>query len=150
MNQRSLVVLWSAILASQLVYPFIPITQREGTAVQPDLFPLVLGVVALLQGAGTYAWLKLRAFDPIKGGRLDPTSKEGAAELFTALIMAWVIASSVGIYGLVLRFMHFDLLYWVPFSIGGALLLFLGRPWQSSLSRPVSSTDLAGSNAPLS
>lgn len=149
MNQQFLIV-WSALAISQVIYLFVPAPLREGPANLPAIFPLVLGAIAFVQGVGMVVLLRVRAFNPIQGGRLDPTSKEVAAQLFTTLILAWVLAESVALYGLVLRFLQFELLYSASFAAGGALLLFLGRPWQSRLGRPASAADMAGSNAPLS
>ena len=149
MNQTFLLI-WAALAVSQVIYFFLPAPPRDGAANLSDMFPLVLGAVAFAQGVGIVALLRVRAFGPIQRGRLDPTSKEGAAQLFTTLILAWVLAESVAIYGLVLRFLGFELLYSAPLSVAGALLLFLGRPWQSKLARPASSADLASSAGPLS
>ena len=135
MNQQ-LVILWSVLALSQVIYLFVPAPARETNGNLPELFPIVLGAVALAQGVGIAALLRLRAFNPIQAGRLDPTSKEGAGQLFTTLILAWALEESVAIYGLVVRFLQFDLLYSTPFTAAGALLLFLGRPWQAKLRRP--------------
>ena len=148
MNRQFLFV-WSALAISQVIYLFMPVPPGE-RPVNPDLFPVVLGAIALIQGVGVVVLLRVRAFNPIQGGRLDPTSKKGAVQLFATLILAWAIAESVAIYGFVLRFMQFELLYSASFAAGGALLLFFGRPWQSNLGRPASAADMAGSNAPLS
>ncbi len=148
MNRQFLFV-WSALAISQVIYLLMPVPPGE-RPVNPDLFPVVLGAIALIQGVGVVVLLRVRAFNPIQGGRLDPTSKKGAVQLFATLILAWAIAESVAIYGFVLRFMQFELLYSASFAAGGALLLFLGRPWQSNVGRPGSAADLAGSSAPLS
>lgn len=149
MNQTFL-LLWAALAVSQVIYLFVPAPPREGAANLSDVLPIALGAVAFAQCVGIVALLRIRAFGPIQRGGLDPTSKEGAAQLFTTLILAWVLAESAAIYGLVLRFLGFDLLYSTPLSAAGALLLFLGRPWQSKLARPASSADLASSGDPLS
>src|SRR5262245_30697563 len=140
---------WAALALSQLVYLFIPAPPRENTGEISGAFPLVLGIVAVLQAILIAGLLQLRAFKPIQAGQLDPTSKAGAAQLFTTLMIAWVLAESVAIYGLVLRFLQFPLTTSLPFSLAGAFLLFLGRPWNSRLRRPESAAELARSGAPL-
>ncbi len=135
---------------SQVIYLFVPVPPVEGSADVSSAFPFALGFVALVQSVGIVGLLKIRAVNPIQAGTLDPETKEGLARLFNALIVSWVLAESVAIYGLVLRFMHFDLIYVVPFVAAGAFLLFLGRPWQSKLKKPLSSADLARSSAPIS
>lgn len=148
MNQQ-FVIIWSVLAISQIIYLFVPVPPREGAGAMPAVFPIALGIVALVEGLGVVALLRIRAFNPIQGGRLDPASKEGAAQLLTTLILAWVLAESVAIYGLVLRFLHFDLPYSAAFAIAGAFLLFLGRPWQAKLRKPQSRSDLAKSGKPI-
>jgi hypothetical protein len=148
MNQQFLII-WSALMVSQVIYLFVPASGREATANQAAAFPIALGIVAFAQAVGIIVLLKIRAVDPIQLGKLDPGAKEGIAKLFITLMLAWVLAESVAIYGLVLRFMHYDFVYFAPFSAAGAFLLFLARPWQSKLKKPLSSADLASSNAPL-
>ncbi len=149
MNQQ-LVIIWSVLMVSQVIYLLVPASGQEATANQGATFPIALGVVAFAEAVGIIVLLKIRAVDPIRLGKLDPGAKEGIAQLFTTLIMAWVLAESVAIYGLVLRFMHYGFVYFAPFSAAGAFLLFFGRPWQPKLKKPLSSADLASSNAPIS
>ncbi len=148
MNQQ-LLIIWSVLAISQVIYIFVPAPLREGSANAAEIFPAALGVVAFTEGLGVIVLLRVRAFNPIRRGRLDPASKEGAAQLFITLMLAWVLAESVAIYGLVVRFLDFDLPYSVPFSVGAALLMFLGRPWQSKLKWPSTTAEIASSGTPL-
>jgi F0F1-type ATP synthase membrane subunit c/vacuolar-type H+-ATPase subunit K len=148
MNQ-TFVVIWVVLAVSQALYLFVPAPARENATTLPDAFPIALAAVALIQAGGIVALLRARAFAPVQTGRIDPASKSGAAQLFTTLILAWVLAESVAIYGLVLRFMHFSLPYSAPFSAAGAFLLFVGRPWHPSLRKPDSTVELARSGTPI-
>jgi hypothetical protein len=150
MNPQHLVIIWAALAISQLVYLCLPAPPLERTAPASDLFPLALGVVAIVQAAIIVAILRVRAFEPVQSGRLDPSSKAGAAKLFIALMVAWILAESVAINGFVLRFLHFPRAITLPFSIAGVFLLYVGRPWSAKLKRPASTADLARSNTPLS
>jgi hypothetical protein len=147
--KKPLLIVWSVLAVSQVIYLLIPVPSQDSPP-PPDLFPLILGSVALVQGVGIVALLRIRAFAPIREGRLDPASAPGGAQLFTTLIMAWVLAESVAIYGFVVRFMHFEFHHSFPFAVGGAFLLYLGRPWQAKLELPRSLADLAKSNDPIS
>ena len=148
MNQQ-FVIVWSALAISQVIYLSLPAPPRESPANLLGVFPLALGVVAFAESVGMVALLRIRAFNPIQTGRLDPLSQKGVTELFTTLILAWMLAESIAIYGLVLRFLGFGMAYSSPFAAAGAFLLFLGRPWQAKLRKPVSSADLARSGTPL-
>lgn len=147
--KQPFVIIWAALAISQVVYLFVPAPHRENAARLPDVFPVALGAVAIAQSIGIVVLLRIRAFNPVQAGRLDPTSKNGAAQLFTTLILAWVFAESVAIYGLILRFLHFELPYTLPFALAGACLLFLARPWSPKLKQPLSAADRARSHAPL-
>ena len=151
MNQQQMhTFVWGALALSQLVYLFIPVPPRENAGGMPAIFPIALGMVAVVVAILVAGLLQLRAFKPIEAGRLDPSSKPGAAQLFTTLLLAWVLAESVAVHGLVLRFLHFPLTTSRPFSLAGALLLFLGRPWNPKLKRPASAAEIARSATPLS
>jgi F0F1-type ATP synthase membrane subunit c/vacuolar-type H+-ATPase subunit K len=148
MNQ-TFVIIWSALAVSQVIYLLIPIPERQNASTIPNLFPIVLAAVAFIQAVGIVVLLRVRAFAPVQSGRIDPTSSSGAAQLFTTLILAWVIAESIAIYGLVLRFLHFSLTYSAFFAAAGAILLVLGRPWHPKLRKQDSTIELARSGAPI-
>ena len=143
------VILWAVLAVSQVIYLAVPLFAEVGTATLSEVFPMVLGVVAFVQGVIVVVILRAQAFSPIQSRRIDPTTTEGLAKLFTPLLLAWVIAESVAIYGLVLRLLNFDFQYWIPFSVAGAFLLFLGRPFHSKLKKPASSADLARMGGPI-
>lgn len=149
MTNQPLLIVWSALAVSQVIYLLVPAPPARTASTLPDAFPMALGTVALLEAVGIVALLRVRAFAPVQSGRIDPTSKSGAAQLFTSLILAWVLAESIAIYGLVLRFLHFSSTAWAPFAAAGAFLLILGRPWHPKLRKPVSSSDIARSGAPI-
>jgi F0F1-type ATP synthase membrane subunit c/vacuolar-type H+-ATPase subunit K len=148
MNQ-TFVVIWVALAVSQLVYIFVPAPIPENASTLPNIFPIALAVVALIQAVGIVVLLRVRAFAPVQSGRIDPTSTSGTAQLFTTLILAWVLAESIAIYGLVLRFLHFSLPYSASFAAAGALLLFVGRPWHPRLRKPDSTVQLARTGTPI-
>jgi len=146
-------IVWTALAVAQVIYFLIPVPARPNAASPSATFalvyPLALGAVAGIQALIIVSLLQLRAFKPIQAGQLDPMSTPGASQLFTTLLIAWVLAESVAIYGLVLRFMLFPRSHSLPFFLAGAVLLFLGRPWNPKLKKPLSLADLARSSAPL-
>lgn len=147
--RQTLTLVWGALAMSQLVYVLVPTpTGADGTSL-PSILPLVLGGVALGEAGGIVVWLRIKAFHPIDAGRLDPTSEAGARELFTALIVAWALAESIAIQGLVLRLLGFGALWSLPFALGGALLMLYGRPWSDRLRGANSSAALARGGTPI-
>jgi F0F1-type ATP synthase membrane subunit c/vacuolar-type H+-ATPase subunit K len=149
-NSQFLVV-WSALAITQLVYLVIPIPAASDPASHTGLLPIlpvILGTLAFGQAMAALGILRLRVFGPIRSGLLDPTTDDGARRLLPMLIIAWALAESIAIYGLVLRFMHYAPLHWVGSAAAAALVTFLGRPWQARF-RPTSSAHLAQTGAPI-
>jgi F0F1-type ATP synthase membrane subunit c/vacuolar-type H+-ATPase subunit K len=147
--KQQLLIIWTMLAISQGIYLLVPLPPRENAAAIPAVFPIALGVVAIVQAIGIVGFLRIRAFNPIRAGLLNPASKAGAPQLFTTLLIAWVLAESVAVYGLLLRILHFPPTISAPFAAAAAILLFIGRPWNPRLERPASSADLARSSAPL-
>ena len=83
-------------------------------------------------------------------GDLDLREPKGVAQLFTTLIIAWVLAESIAIYGLVLRVVGAGIDLWSSYSVVGGLLLLVGRPWQRGLQVPPGSRPRTPSNDPIS
>jgi F0F1-type ATP synthase membrane subunit c/vacuolar-type H+-ATPase subunit K len=149
MNQQSGIV-WSVLLVSQLIYLILPLPASDSTTRLPEVFPAALGFVAFTQAVAIVAALRVRAIQPIRAGLLDPTSETGAANLFVTLLICWVLAESIAIFGLVLRFLHFEWMYSFPFAVAGALLMLIARPWQAGLKPPRSLADQARTGTPIS
>lgn len=154
MNERGKrAVVWIGFAVSQTICLFLPLGDRARSAADAasafQLFVAVLGGVAFAEAVVMVVLLRRGAVQPIQEGRLDPTSTEGAARLFTVLAIAWTIASSVAMYGLVLRVLGTPTAHWGPFAVSGAILHVLARPWQGGFSRPATATDLARSGKPL-
>ena len=146
---QTFLIIWAFLGVSQVVYLLVPVPSQQNASTLSDVFPMALAVVAFIQAIGMVILLRVRAFEPIRSGRIDPRLSSGVVQLFTPLILAWVLAESVAIYGLVLRFLHYSLSYSVWFSTAGAVLLFMGRPWQRKLQKPYSATQSARSGAPI-
>lgn len=130
MNQQN-VIIWGALAVSQVIYLAVPAPPggRCGEASGP------ISHRTWRRGSRRRYW----NHGPAPDSRIQPYTRWSA----------WVLAESIAIYGLVLRFLHFELAYSLPFSVAGAGLLFFGRPWSPKLKKPLSPTELASSNAPL-
>ena len=119
---------------AQLLYVVLPIPVQENDPDFLSTLALAMGVVAFAEAIGTLALLRIRALGPISAGTLNPQSREGVAGLFTTLIICWVLAESIAVYGLVLRVMGAESDVWSPFAVVGGLLLlrFFHPPFFSS------------------
>lgn len=67
------------------------------------------------------------AGEPVPDALSGP-QKKALARLFTASIVAWALAESVAIYGLVLGFLHMDVMRYLPFAACALVLLLVMTP----------------------
>jgi len=144
-------IIWGALAVSQVIYVVVPglVSPEPRDNASDPIFPIVLGVVAAAQAGGLWMWFQIGAVRKIRDGRLDPDTPSGLASLFTTLILAWVLAESIGIYGFLLHFLGAPSGAWAPFSVLAGLMLFLCRPGQAALRPPRSSASLASRGDPI-
>jgi F0F1-type ATP synthase membrane subunit c/vacuolar-type H+-ATPase subunit K len=120
-------IVWSTLLAAQLVYVALllsgAVRVRE---TPPDIpaFPIALSVVGLSTAIGAHIlWRRASgAGQPIHTRPPDP------ARAFTFYLLAWVLDESIAIYGLVLGLLAFEPAVWAPFSAGAFALMLVHRP----------------------
>ena len=60
--------------------------------------------------------------------QLGAPAKRALARLFTASIFAWALAESVAVFGLILGFLHRDVVHYLPFGACALLLLLVMTP----------------------
>jgi hypothetical protein len=135
-QQMTSLILWASLALAQLLYVVLPIPVQENDPDFLSSLALAMGVVAFAEAIGALVLLRSRALGPISAGTLDPQSRQGVAGLFTTLIICWVLAESIAVYGLVLRIMGAESDLWSPFAVVGGLLLLVCRPWQHGLKPP--------------
>lgn len=66
-------------------------------------------------------------------------AKTSRLEYFTLCILLWALAESIAVYGLVLGFLHHDLMPFVPFAAVSLLVMVFLAPRKSHLARVGSS-----------
>jgi F0F1-type ATP synthase membrane subunit c/vacuolar-type H+-ATPase subunit K len=126
-------IIWGVLALAQLLYVAVPLPVKEKDPELLSTLALVLGFVAFSQALAIVALLRIRALGPIASGDLDLREQSGMAKLFTTLILTWILAESIGVYGLVLRMLGAESDLWSPFAMLGGLLLLICRPWQRGL-----------------
>lgn len=153
-GRSTLVIVWSVLVVSQVIYLIVPALRtlpntEENMAFLP-VFAGCLGVVAFLQAVGVAICFRRGVVSAVADGRLDVQGSSGAGRLFTVLMICWVLAESIAIYALVLRFLGAPLPLWGPFPIVAAALFLYVRPWHPALSSEPTSQERAQSGRPLS
>ncbi len=153
-GKSTLITVWAVLVLSQVIYLIVPALRVLPNAEENldflSLFAGCLGFVAFLQAVGVSIYFRRGALAPIADGRLDVRTAPGAARLFTVLIICWVLAESIAIYALVLRFLGAPVTLWAPFPVAAASLFLFVRPWHAGLSRAPTAQDLAESGRPIS
>jgi F0F1-type ATP synthase membrane subunit c/vacuolar-type H+-ATPase subunit K len=133
MPRTTFAIIWGVLALAQLLYVAVPLPVKEKDPELLSTLALVLGFVAFSQALAIVALLRIRALGPIASGDLDLREQSGMAKLFTTLILTWILAESIGVYGLVLRMLGAESDLWSPFAMLGGLLLLICRPWQRGL-----------------
>lgn len=140
-------ILWVALVVSQAIYLGIPSPRAgEGT---PQAFAAVLALVATTQAVGVLLFFRIAGVRRIQSGKLDPTTAAGMGQLFTVLILSWVLTEAIAIYGLVLRFLGGPLWQTGLFALAAFALMVVTQPWQSGLEPPVSSAERGRDPSPI-
>ena len=142
-------IVWVVLIVSQLIYPFVPAREVAAERTVPAIFVTVLGAVAASQAIGLVVWFRLGAVGRVQSGRVDPGTTEGNAMLFQVLVLCWVLAESIAIYGLVVRFMGGTLVQWAPFAVAALVLMGVTNPFQTGLQPPLTSAERGRDATPI-
>jgi hypothetical protein len=148
MDQRKLTLwaLWGSMLMSLAVYGALPLVlsmdEPASTNTAAMLTPILM-LVGLGLAIASFVLRKLLLDRPLAAGSLDPTTPEGAQQIQTGFIVAWVLSEAVGIFGLVLWFLGRDTTLLYGFLAAGAVLLAAHAPLASRQTRPPTLQDLA-------
>ena len=65
--------------------------------------------------------------------QLSAPQKRAMTRLFTASVLAWALCESVALYGLILGFLHKDVMHYLPFGACALLLLLVMAPRRAQL-----------------
>jgi hypothetical protein len=125
--KRASRVLWSTLLASQLVYLALILSGVARVREQPlelPALPIAFGVVAGATGIAAHPlWRRASG-----AGRALPADPPEAAAAFTFFLLAWVLDESIAVYGLLLALLAFSPVSWSPFSAAALALMLVHRP----------------------
>jgi F0F1-type ATP synthase membrane subunit c/vacuolar-type H+-ATPase subunit K len=128
MPRTTFAIIWGVLALAQLLYVAVPLPVKEKDPELLSTLALVLGFVAFSQALAIVALLRIRALGPIASGDLDLREQSGMAKLFTTLILTWILAESIGVYGLVLRMLGAESDLWSPFATRVKQDAALGHP----------------------
>jgi hypothetical protein len=136
-RHQILVILWSALLASQVIYLYVayilpddPKTDAHNVATMT----LALAVVSIAIAVGTLILRRRALVAPIQAGLFDPNSPEGLAKVFTPFMLDITLTESIATNGLVIALISHEPARAYPFAIVAFALMWVHRPWAPDLS----------------
>lgn len=132
-SRTTLWIVWAAIAAS-LALDAIALTNLLPVRVHPwydaqtSVAQLVLGLLALVAGVGTFALRETLVLRDLRSGTLDPSSASGFARIQRTLVALWSLCLVIGLFGHVLAWGAAKPIAAMPFLLAAAVLLVLHAP----------------------
>ncbi len=121
-------ILWIAVLLALAIFIVLPeIVAVRPQPASPTVFVAITVVAFWIVGLAFFMrrrWI-LTATSTLSS---DPKNANALARWRTGYIICLALSESIGLYGLVLRFVGFSLSHVAPFYVVAAVLLFYFRP----------------------
>ena len=132
-SRTTLWILWAAIVAllaldAIAVARFLPVRVHPWYDAQTSVALLVLGLLALVAGVGTFALRESLVLRDLRSGTLDPNTASGFARIQRTLVALWSLCLVIGLFGDVLAWGAAKSIVAAPFLIGAAVLLVVHAP----------------------
>ena len=132
-SRATLWMLWAAIVASLALDAialtrFLPVRAHPWYDAQTSVALLVLGLLALVAGVGTFALRESLVLRDLRSGTLDPNTPSGFARIQRTLVALWALCLVIGLFGDVLAWGAAKPIVATPFLIGAAVLLVVHAP----------------------
>jgi len=132
-SRTTLWMLWAAIFAllaldAIALMRFLPVRAHPWYDAQTSVALLVLGLLALVAGVGTFALRESLVLRDLRSGALDPSTARGFARIQRTLVALWLLCLLIGLFGDVLAWGAAKPIVAAPFLIGAAVLLMLHAP----------------------
>jgi len=119
-------ILWSVLLAAQLVYVAVGQSGIAPTPSNPvgSAIPTVFALLGVAMGVASQFFYR-RATD---AGQPIHTPAPETAVAFRFYMLAWLLDEGIAILGLILAFLTVSISVWAPFSIAAFVLMWMHRP----------------------
>lgn len=132
-SRSTLWMFWAAIAAS-LAIDAIALVQLMPARVEPwyeaetSVVRLVLGLLALVTGLGTFALRETLVLRDLRSGALDPNTASGSARIRRMLVALWSLCLVIALLGDVLAWGSARPIAAAPFLLAAAVLLVVHAP----------------------
>jgi hypothetical protein len=132
-SRTTLWLLWAAIVAllaldAIAVTRFLPVRAHPWYDAQTSVALLVLGLLALVAGVGTFALRESLVLRDLRSGTLDPNTASGFARIQRTLVALWSLCLVIGLFGNVLAWGAATPIVAAPFLIAAVVLLVVHAP----------------------
>ena len=132
-SRATLWTLWAAIVAllaldAIALAGFLPVRANPWYDAQTSVALLVLGLLALVAGVGTFALRESLVLRDLRSGTLDPNTGSGFARIQRTLVALWLLCLVIALFGDVLAWGAAKPIVAAPFLIGAAVLLVVHAP----------------------
>jgi len=105
-------------------------------------FPIAIAVLGILDVNVAYFIRRVKLYPALEKLRKDPNDSDGLKQWRSSTMVSLVLALTIGLYGLVLRFFGAARLVSWPFYLGALILMLMWRP-QLDLGGEGSNTGIA-------
>ena len=132
-SRTTLWILWAAIVAllaldAIALTGFLPVRVHPWYDAQTSVALLVLGLLALVAGVGTFALRESLVLRDLRSGTLDPNTASGFARIQRTLVALWSLCLVIGLLGNVLAWGAAKPIVAAPFLLAAAVLLVVHAP----------------------
>jgi len=123
---------WAALLALLVLDAFVlarlPVRTDAWYDAEASVVELVLGLLALVTGVGTFALRETLVLRDLRSGAIDPNTASGFARVRRMLFALWSLCLVIAGLGNVLAWGAAQPIAAAPFLLGAAVLLAVHAP----------------------
>ena len=143
-SRSTLWMLWAVIVAllaldAAAIAGVLPTRADVWYEAEASVAQLVLGLLALVAGVGSFALRETLVLRDLRSGALDPSTPSGFRRVQRMLFALWSLSLVIAALGNVLAWGSAKPLAAAPFLIGAAVLLAVHAPRGWLFERPASS-----------
>jgi hypothetical protein len=140
-SRSTLWMLWAAIVALLVLDALalarvLPTRADVWYEAEASVAQLVLGLLALVAGVGSFALRETLVLRDLRSGALDPNTASGFRRVQRMLVALWSLSLVIAAFGNVLAWGSARPMAAAPFLIGAAVLLVVHAPRGWLFARP--------------
>lgn len=128
-------LVWISLTFSLLIYAVVPIlippppefTPPEIATGTPPKILVILGLASVVLIPMLFSIRKKMFYDPI-GDKCSPGTTEARSAYFTMALTSWIMVELVGVFGFIIYFLTYQLVFAIPFVVLAMILMLIFWP----------------------